>query len=287
MTSPAPSDPVALMRREMRVRLGEVGEWLGDLRIEPGTWNLRGEEFLLRMPSIGFRYRRGEGVTIERRPGARLSEERLFLFGTVYAAVACINGLYPIHASAVAWDGGVHAFAGPSGAGKSTLVTALGTRGFPMFCDDTLILDLSDPDRPLALPGHKRLKLTAEALRLTGARPQEQVDAAVEKFYAVPPGGDCAEPLPLRQLIFLEDGADLAGSPITGGEKIARLTDDHYTFEIYDLANRPDPARRFALQARLARQVAMARLVRPRDAARFAQSVELAAKLVCSHSLPT
>ena len=33
---------------------------------------------------------------------------------------------------------------GSTGAGKSTLVAALTRRGLPMFCDDTLVMDLSE-----------------------------------------------------------------------------------------------------------------------------------------------
>lgn len=265
----------------MQVVFGAVGDTIDGIRLETDQWMLRGEEFLLRAASVSMRYRKGEGVTVERREGARASEEQLYLNGSVYAAVACINGLYPIHASAVAHDGGVHAFTGPSGAGKSTLVTALGGLGLPMFCDDTLILDLSDPEVPLALPGHKRLKLTPEALALTGAQPQEPVDAEIDKFFAVPPAGDWREPLPLRQLVFLEEAPEVQAVPVSGAEKLARLSDDHYTFDIHQRATGMEPGERFALQARLARQIAMTRLTRPRDRARFGESVALARALVC------
>ncbi len=67
--------------------------------------------------------------------------------------------------------GRVFAFAGPSGAGKSTLAAGLGQRALPLLCDDTLLLDLSDPPDIWCLPGHKRLKLTAAALALTGPDP--------------------------------------------------------------------------------------------------------------------
>lgn len=272
----------ALIGREMRVAYGTVGNTIDGLQLGLDSWLIRGDEFLLHMENLSMRYRKGEGVTIERRAGARDSEEALFLNGSVYAAVACINGFYPMHASAVAHDGGVHAFTGPTGAGKSTLVTALGGMGLSMFCDDTLILDLSDPQVPLALPGHKRLKLTADALALTGAAAEEPVDELVDKFYALPPAGDCCEPLPLRQLVFLEEGPDLVASAIAGAEKVARLSDEHHVFDIHQHATGMDPAERFALQGRLARQITMARLARPRDRARFGESVALACNLVCS-----
>jgi hypothetical protein len=145
-----------------------------------------------------------------------------------------------------------------------------------MFCDDTLILDLSDPSRPLALPGHKRLKLTGEALALTGAEPQEPVGADVPKFYARPPGGDFAEPLPLASLCFLEEGPEPEVVPVSGAERIARLADDHYTARLFTDARCPSPVELFTLRSRLAAAISMARLVRPRDTSRFRESVELA-----------
>ncbi|MFM5907039.1 MAG: hypothetical protein ACKOPO_05570 [Novosphingobium sp.] len=280
---PAGREAMALMQREMRVAFGPVGNVIDGTALRTGAWLLRGEEFLMHLETMSLRYRKGKGVTAELREGTRQSELDLFLNGSVYAAAACLNGLFPIHASAVAHEGRVHAFTGPSGAGKSTLVTALGNRGLPMFCDDTLILDLSDPEVPLALPGHKRLKLTAEALALTGVSGGEQVHDEVPKFYADPPAGDCADPLPLHQLVFLDNADCVLAEPITGAEKIARLSDDHYLAEIWEFANQPDPAMRFALHARLARQVRMARLGRPRNLALFDQTVTLAQHLVCGH----
>ena len=113
---------------------------------------------------------RATGITSSGASDVDLSEESLWLNGSVYSAIASINGLLPIHASAVAHDGRVFAFTGPAGAGKSTLVAALASRGLPMFCDDTLVLDLSDPERIICLPGHKRLKLRPGCAR-TDRRP--------------------------------------------------------------------------------------------------------------------
>src|SRR6185436_12667866 len=142
----------------------------------------------------------------------------------------------PIHASAVAHEGKVFAFTGPAGAGKSTMIAALGGRGLPMFCDDTLVLDLSDPDRINCLPGHKRLKLRPDALHLTGTMPEEKVSQSVDKYYAEPNGGDVRQVLPLAELIFLEEGLDLSILPIVGSERLIRLQDDHQTASLFAAA---------------------------------------------------
>jgi hypothetical protein len=205
--------------------------------------------------------------------------EQLWLNGSVYSAIASINGLLPIHASAVAHDGQVFAFTGPSGGGKSTLTAALGQLGLPMFCDDTLVLDLGDPDRIICLPGHKRLKLSAEALALTGADGEEKVGVDIDKYYAEAPAGDVMTALPLAELIFLERGAPMAIEPLFGAARFVRTQDDHYTAELFAAARQFDRAGLFAHRARLARQIPMSRFVRPWNRARFHEGV----KLVASH----
>lgn len=273
-----PVDAALFLAREARVTYGAVPRELDGVRVGEGERYLSGDAFLLRTgDDLSYFYRKGCGVTVERGPNFDPRDEALWLNGSVYAALASINGFKPIHASAVAHKGQVYAFTGPSGSGKSTLVAALGSRGFPMFCDDTLVLDISDPSGIICLPGHKRLKLTAEALAFTGALCEEEVGALVDKFYARPAAGSVDVPLPLAELIFLEEGPAIALEPVTGAQRFARLQDDHYTAELFELAQRANPASQFALQARLASQIAMARLTRPWDATGFAESVALAA----------
>ena len=270
-----------LMERETRLAFGPVPRRLfGDL-LEETTWQMLDDEFLLRGEGDHyFYYRKGEGVTIDRGKHLDLSEESLWLNGSVYSAIASMNGLLPIHASAVAHSGRVFAFTGPAGAGKSTLVAALANHGMPMFCDDTLVLDLSHPDRVICLPGHKRLKLRPDAIALTGANSQEKVSRTVDKFYALPAAGDVAEALPLEELIFLESAESPMILRIAGGERLTRLQDDHQTTQLFAGANRLERAATFDLFARLCRQVAMADFLRPFDRNRFQEGVALAAKFV-------
>lgn len=263
---------IELMNREMRVSRGPVGPALGDVVVVPGQHVLRGEEFMLREQGMAFHYRRGDGVTVDRADDADPADEALFLHGNVYAAVACINGLMPLHASAVAVNGKVVAFTGPTGAGKSTLVAALSQLGLPLFCDDTLLLQVAPDGTATCLPGHKRMKLWPDSVELTGSSALEEVSASYAKFYVTPAGGDVAEPLPLGALVFLEEGAPATGPaliPVTGGEKIARLDDDHYTRDLFDQVTRHSRAERFALHARIARHLTVWRYVRALDRANF------------------
>ena len=270
-----------VMERETRVSFGPVPHSLSEEPLAETGWQMRDDHFLLRGEGNHyFHYRKGSGITVERGANADCSEEALWLNGSVHAAIASMNGLLPIHASAVAVREQVFAFTGPAGAGKSTLVAALGDRGLPMFCDDTLVLDLSDPERISCLPGHKRLKLTPQALTLTKATAEEKVSLTVDKFYAQPPGGAVHVALPLAQLIFLEEGSQEVFIRISGAERFVRIQNDHPTTSLFAETKHLDRPGQFAHLSRLARQIDMARFVRPRDTARFCGGVAFAAEYV-------
>ena len=271
------------MARETRVREGSVPRVLAGAALPDDSWALHRDEFLFRTSEgIGLHYRRGVGITLEQPAGTDRSTVELWLNGTLYAAIAALNGLFPIHASAVEHRGRVYAFSGPAGAGKSTLVAALGVAalgraGFAQFCDDTLILDIAGDGPPLCLPGHKRLKLWPEGVALAGVEPGDLVAADYPKHYVEPASGAIGEPLPLAELVFLEPGNDLQVTPLGGAQRINRLQDDHYTAELWRQATGHSRPQRFAMLAALARRIAMQRFVRPFDPARFAQSTDFIA----------
>lgn len=279
MSAPrSPELAMALLDRESRVRYGPVPHALGGRECGPERWVMHDGCLLLRCSSgFGFLYQPGQGVTVQRPDNPDPGEEALWLGGSVHCGIAALNGLMPLHASAVAHDGRVYAFTGAAGAGKSTMVAGLGQAGLPLFCDDTLLVDPLGPDPLMCLPGRKRLKLLDDALAMTGAEATGEVGADTGKHYARPPAGTVAEPLPLAMLVFLEDGPEPLWEPITGAERFARLKDDHHGQAMYLAAQGLGRAGLFALRARIAGQVRMARLIRPRSAEGFAASVELAA----------
>ncbi|MDE2596731.1 MAG: hypothetical protein KGL44_07640 [Sphingomonadales bacterium] len=262
-----------------------MARMLGGVDVQPGHYRLDGDAITFVAESgLALHYRKGEGVTADRPAGYDPAEELLWLNGTIYAAIASIHGFYPIHASAVACAGRVHAFTGPSGAGKSTLTAQLGQLGLPMFCDDTLILDLSDPEQVMCLPGHKRLKLWPDALGLTGAAAEEEVRNGMGKHFAAPPAGTVADMLPLTELCFLEEGEPAQFVPVNGAAKLMRLQDDHYTTSLFLAAARLSRAERFHMLGRMAQIIPMHRFIRPRDPARFAAGAQLAMRHVTDFS---
>jgi hypothetical protein len=71
-------------------------------------------------------------------------------------------GVEVLHASAVAAEAGVAAFCAESGVGKSTLAVALGQRGYPIWADDAVAVDLAER-APMAVRLPFTLRLRPES----------------------------------------------------------------------------------------------------------------------------
>jgi hypothetical protein len=89
-------------------------------------------------------------------------------------------------------------------------------------------------------------------------------------------------PLPLSELIFLDERTSPAIERLSGSERFLRTQDDHYTAHLFAAARQFDRAAQFEHRSRLARQIAMFRFNRPWDPARFAEGVSLAARHIAS-----
>jgi hypothetical protein len=275
------TEAMSLLAREARVREGPVPSSLAGALGAAATYAIARDAFLLRLPNgLGYHYERGKGVTVSRPHSVPEDEIDLFLNGSVYGAIAWINGYIPLHAASVVHEAGVHAFSGPSQIGKSTLAARLGARGLPLFCDDVLVLDLGNPDVIMCVPGHKQSKLWNDALLLTGAEAGQKVRQSMDKYYAAPPGGVWTAPLPLVQLNILEFGArqQTTLATLKGAERFARMSSSFYRphFGAALLENRT----LFSIVDRISRQARLDLFVRPKDKAMFEDGVSLIAAAI-------
>lgn len=269
-----------MLARECGLVPGPVPDRLVDALDETPYYGISQTEFLLRLPNdLAFHYRKGEGVAISRPAGIADEEVELFFNGSVHGAVAWMNGLVPLHASAIVKDGRVLAFTGPSGAGKSTLAAALCARGFGFFSDDVLMFD---PAQGHCLPGHKRLKLWGDALALTQAATKgPRVRPDLDKYFTDPATPPAEHVLPPATLHFLavEDVDAPRLEPLEGADRFRHARPALY---------RPRFARAlfgdeslFRVSAALAGAFRMARFVRARDAGRFAAGADWLAGQLC------
>jgi hypothetical protein len=83
---------------------------------------------------------------------------RVYLLGQALSYAVVKQGLEPLHATALAIDGGAVAFMGGCGFGKSTLAAYLMKQGHRLLTDDMLILQQAG-ECLLACPGPARIKL--------------------------------------------------------------------------------------------------------------------------------
>lgn len=263
-----------LLAAESATREGPVPDSLPDPIRQVATFDLSADAFLLRLPNgLRFHYRKGDGVVVQRPDGVSDLDVAAFLNGSVVGAIAWLNGLVPLHASGVVHDGQVYAFTGESGAGKSTLVTALGAQGMPLMADDVLVLDLSDPKAVMCLPGHKKVKLWPDAVELTAATVTGPVRPEIEKVYAAPRSGYYPDPLPLAELLFLDNSlrTGTAITMLTGSERFVRVEEAFYRPHFCALlADKPGI---FRVLSQLATQVRLGTFNRPHDKAQFATGV--------------
>lgn len=255
-----------LMRHAMDCQYGEGGDLTGDILFDREGFALTAASFQFVTPGgVRFHYQLGGKVHALCSGGANRDELRLYLWGTVFGAVAWLNGFSPLHASAVANADGVIAFTGAAGSGKSTLAAALYREGMAHVCDDTL-LTVSASDGPLALPDGKPAKLWGDALAMIGLEAGLPIASVPGKYFtelSVP----VQHAMPLRHLIFLEDGPDVSIEPVTGAAKLELLPSALYRDFIH--AARADQRAHETLMLAFARHVQFWRLQRPRDPARF------------------
>lgn len=267
---------VERLRAETGLRDGPVPSCLpGALTVTP-TYEISHDAFLLRLPTgLAFYYRRGTGTVCARPAGMEDREVALFFDGSVYGAIAWLNGLVPLHASAVSHDGGISAFTGGSGEGKSTLAAALARRGLAVVSDDVLVLDPSDPGVVMAVPSHKRLKLWADALLLTSHHSDARVRPGLDKFHVADGIRFAAVPLPVRRVYLLESIVNVATgiTEIVGADRFAALRSAYYRPQFYGAI--ADHAGHFSTAARLSGAIPMARFNRSRTRAEFAAGIAM------------
>ena len=130
------------------------------------------------------------------------------LAAQVLPTIATLQGLEPLHASAVAIDGRVYGLVGPSGTGKSTTATHLIARGAHFFTDDVLAVEqtraglFGHPGPQVAnVHGHELDAVSSSARARLG-----RLLGVSDKCHLAPSG--VGDRLPLGGLVFLATAGD-------------------------------------------------------------------------------
>jgi len=199
------------------------------------------------------------------------------LLGPVMALALHQRGLLVLHASGIAVGGKSVIFMGDKGAGKSTTAGAMIRAGHRLLTDDVVALDLSDPDRPMILPGFPQLKLAADAagaIRLEQADVRPQVHPQIDKAQHRLRGGFAADAAPVSRLYVLERGGQASISPLASGAALPAIIKFSYITRFGRQALPDDFAAAHLRQcARIAGRIGVSRLEVPTGLARIDEAV--------------
>lgn len=124
-------------------------------------------------PQIGEMLIDATTIVLHTARDAEASHVRHLVSGIGLGLVLHQRGVFALHASAVAIDGGAVVFVGPKGAGKSTLAAALAARGHALLSDDVAAIDLSDDAWPMVRQGPTNLNLWPDSAVATGHEPAD------------------------------------------------------------------------------------------------------------------
>ena len=217
-------------------------------------------------------------IEVDPAPGVDDALLAFPLLGPVLALALHRRGLLVLHASAIAVDGRGVIFMGDKGAGKSTTAGAMIRAGHLLLTDDVVALDLSDPGRPMILPGFPQLKLAADAagaisLEQAEVRPRAhpQIDKARHRLRA----GFSAEPVPASRIYVLERGGRAAISPLADAAALPSIIKFSYITRFGRQALGDFAPGHLAQCARLAAKVGVSRLEAPTGLTRIDEAAAL------------
>lgn len=182
-----------------------------------------------------YRVEAGRRILVVPHPHADPGDIRLWILGTALGALLHQRGSFPLHASALAWEGQVFAFCGDSGAGKSTLAAALHRRGLPLLSDDVGLV-VPAADRVLFHPGFPRIKLWRDALAHFELDPATLIRdlTRTDKFHLTLSDTFEARARTLKYLYVLDrsDDDQVHFQPIRGHQAIGVIRDNTYRTEL-------------------------------------------------------
>ena len=150
----------------IQLRFGKVPDQLKNSPTETKPFSIFNErEFLYHIPEIAKYYiSEGKEIVIEAL-SENLTEVLLFFYSNALAAVLFQRNLIPFHASGVKInETQIILFPAPSRTGKSTTAVFLEKKGYPVFSDDTVLLEVKD-GKCFATPSYPIMRLWETSIR--------------------------------------------------------------------------------------------------------------------------
>jgi hypothetical protein len=263
------------------VTLGDIASSIGPSGGRPFVdWNA-GSPVLLVPDVARYRIVDNREIVIEPEANADFALVRLYVLGHALGLLLQQKGLFPLHASAVAYRGRAVAFAGHSGDGKSTLAAhcLLGRKGeVALLADDMLVTSIGSDGVPWAHVGMPALKLWRDTLMAIGCGVEGlQPDWFRADKFKLPLVDEPTRKTFLLAAVYELINDDEAGvgriTTVKGADAVAVVVAHSFCFGILGAAD--DRRNHFASAVRLASLGVMRRLRRRRDIASVAQTSAL------------
>lgn len=272
-TLPLPEFLAAPVRRDVSVRVQRNGR--PALGASSHQWRFRVtlEETILPFKDVGvFTVRGGREIHVMPAPSADDDLIRLYIVGTIMAALLYQRGFFVLHASTVEVEGGVIAFLGASGWGKSSIAAALYTRGHGIVADDVTAVDLNSATASV-IPALPQLKLSGEVASCLGYDGESlyRLHPLEVKYGFRITDRFAQSPLPLRCIYVLAKDTAHAIEPIRPSEAMVELVRHSYPTRLLQ----PGGPTHFRQCARLVKDIPIYRLKRSNSIAALPDLAQL------------
>ncbi len=249
------------------IRLGSVPCELPDVIDKRNAFQAAPDHFLFRWGNVaGYYVKDGREIVIEPYIDRDASDIRLFLLGSVFAALLQQRGFLVLHGSSVVIRGRGIILTGKSGIGKSTLAAAFGKRNYRVLADDVCALKLGEDKKPYILPGFPSLKLWKDMAEQFGLATDglEPVKKEIEKYRIGIKTHYCGEVSLLSDVYILEAGdrERIEIQRVNDMKKLVALIQNTYRYRF--LKGQQRSAVHFSQCAAVAEKTRIFRVLRPK-----------------------
>ncbi len=146
-----------------------------------------------------------EGIT------CRFKDKQL-LYATIcnlpFAILSILNGILPLHSSAVSDEKSTYIFLGEKGAGKTTLAYLLSAYGpFEVMGDDMIGISSPRPNQISAMRGSKSMKLCGSFCDLEGLSREDEIYPQWDKYFIDAPRTATNDVCCIKRLYVIQRGA--------------------------------------------------------------------------------
>jgi len=258
---------------------------LGDAICDPeeappntGFYQSSAHQFMLRLHGTAeYVVADGREIVVRPHPAAEPERVRLFLMGSAMGALLYQRGVLLLHGSAIDTPAGVMVFVGAQGEGKSTLAAALHRQGHALLCDDVCAVRRDASGSMVVYPAAPLMRLCEDALNHFDGYTEHAQSANfdVDKYVVSLRQPQLSAPCRLAGIHVLcsHDTNDIELCPARGFDRMKHLIGNLYRPEY--LRGMASAGEVMQLAGRLAEEVPVIELRRPRDLSRMPEVVEL------------